>query len=143
MEVISKQMFIELLKFKPHSLIGSQIIYDNRPQIIHDVSLSGDRIFLEKGVLGNGWFPADSVGEEVVIEKDVRQAARNAKLFTVAAVTKDIESILNRIGQPESETSKSLFEIVTALNKEVLELRLKIEEMELKEKNYEYKEEKP
>ncbi len=40
--------------------------------------------------------------------------------------------LLKYVGQPTSQQSKSLFEIVTALNKELLELKLKINEMELK-----------
>ena len=39
------------------------------------------------------------------------------------------------VGQPGSERTKCLFEIVEALNKEVLELKFKIEEME-KSKTY-------
>ena len=45
-----------------------------------------------------------------------------------------IRILENRVGQPDSEQSKSLFEIVTALNKDLLELKLKIKEMELTEK---------
>lgn len=45
-----------------------------------------------------------------------------------------IRNLEKYVGQPGSEQSKPLFEIVAALNKELLELRLKIEEMELKEK---------
>lgn len=48
-----------------------------------------------------------------------------------------IRNLEKSVGQPDSEHSKSLFEIVAALNKELLEFRLKIEEMELKEKHYE------
>ena len=48
-----------------------------------------------------------------------------------------IRNLEKSVGQPGSEHSKSLFEIVAALNKEVLDLKLKIEEMELKEKHYE------
>lgn len=48
-----------------------------------------------------------------------------------------IRNLEKYVGQPDSEHPKSLFEIVTALNKELLELRLKINEMELKEKHYE------
>lgn len=42
------------------------------------------------------------------------------------------------VGQPTDERTKPLFDIVAALNKEVMELRLKIEEKELKEKGYDY-----
>ena len=48
-----------------------------------------------------------------------------------------IRNLEKSVGQPDTEQSKSLFDIAAALNKEVLELKLKIEEMELKEKNYE------
>lgn len=34
------------------------------------------------------------------------------------------------VGQPNSDQSKSLFDIVASLNKEIVELRLKIEDME-------------
>lgn len=44
-----------------------------------------------------------------------------------------IKTLEKRVGQPGSEQSKPLFEIVEALNRELLELRLKIEELELKE----------
>lgn len=48
-----------------------------------------------------------------------------------------IRNLEKSVGQPDSEQSKPLFEIVAALNKEMLDLKLKIEEMELKEKHYE------
>ncbi len=57
----------------------------------------------------------------------------NSRPFTAASVTKSIETLENRVGQPSSEHPKSLFEIVEALNRELLELRLKIEELESKE----------
>ena len=49
------------------------------------------------------------------------------------SINERLARIEKLIGQPSSENSKSLFEILGALNKEVLELRLKIEEMKLKE----------
>lgn len=46
---------------------------------------------------------------------------------------KRIQNLEKLVGQHGSEESKSLFEIVAGLNKELLELRLKIEYLELKE----------
>lgn len=45
-----------------------------------------------------------------------------------------IRNLEKSVGQPDSEHPKSLYEIVAALNKELLELKLKIKEMELQEK---------
>ncbi len=49
------------------------------------------------------------------------------------SIEKRVETLENRVGQPGSEHPKPLFEIVAALNKDVFELRLKIEELESKE----------
>lgn len=40
------------------------------------------------------------------------------------------------VGQPDSDQSKSLFDIVATLNKELLELRTKIEDKGTTEKNH-------
>lgn len=37
------------------------------------------------------------------------------------------------VGQPDSDQSKPLFDIVAALNKEMLELKLKLEKLESQE----------
>lgn len=44
----------------------------------------------------------------------------------------DIEEIRNLIGQPSSEQTKPLFEIVENLNKEILELRLELSNLKSK-----------
>ncbi len=133
MITISKDTFLKILKFRPLWLIGKQIVYDGHPQRI--VSISGDQIFIDKGTLGKEWFPADSVEDTVVIDTASLTEMNNVKPFSVSTITQSIETLEKPVGQPDSETSKSLFEIVAALKKELLELRLKIDEMELKEKN--------
>lgn len=44
-----------------------------------------------------------------------------------------IRNLEKSVGQPNSDNPKSLFEIVAALNKEVLELRLRVEKLESEE----------
>ncbi len=135
MEVISKKTFLCLLKINPQSLISKQIIYDKMPQTIYDVSVGGDSIFLDKGSTGKEWYPADSVEDPVIIDTD--NLYKNTGIFTVETVTRAIQTLEKHVGQPRSEQSKPLFDIVETLNKEVFELRLKFEEIEVKEKNYE------
>jgi hypothetical protein len=135
MKSLDKDSFLLLLKLRPQWLIAKQIIYDGKTVGILDISMSGDYLHLEGTSTATEWVPASSLGDSVIIDNlpmDYRDGP-----FTVLSITRQIESLENRVGQPGSEPSKSLFEIVAALNTELLELKLKIEEMELKEKNYE------
>lgn len=137
MITVSRDIFLKILKFRPQHLIGTQIIYDKIPQRIYDVSMCGDYIFIDKGTMGKEWFLADSVEDTVVIDTVNPMDIEDIKFFSLSTITKRIEMLENRVGQPDSKQSKPLFEIVTALNKELLELKLKINEMEAKEKNHE------
>lgn len=68
MNIISKSHFLKILKFRPKSLIGRQIIYHKIPQIIYDVSISGDNILLDKSSLGKEWYPVDEVEDHLIID---------------------------------------------------------------------------
>ena len=132
MITVSKYIFKEIAKFRPQWLIGKQIIYDTVTEQIYDVSISGDYIFIDNKNKGKGWVRADRVNDPVIIDTADIKDVHDAKFFSVSTITKSIENLENSVGHPDSEQSKSLFEIVTALNKELLELKLKINEMELK-----------
>ena len=134
MKSFNKESFLLMLKFRPHLLIGKQIIYDKRTVKILDISVSGDYLCLEKESTSIEWKPASSLEDSVIV--DITGFPNASKSFTVASVLGRIEAVENHIGHPSTEQSKPLFEIVAALNKELLELRLKIEDMEVKEKNY-------
>ena len=138
MKSFDKESFLLLLKLRPQWLIGKQIIYDGKTVGIIDISMSGDYLHLESSKPGTEWVPATSLGDSVIIDiVDFPMDTGNSGPFTVHSITRQIESLEKSVGQPGSESSKSLFEIVAALNKEMLDLKLKIEEKELKEKNYE------
>ena len=138
MKSFDKDSFLLLLKLRPQWLIGKQITYDKKTVGILDISMSGDYLHLESSSPGTEWVPASSIGDSVIIDIiDFPMDTGNSGPFTVHSITRQIESLEKRVGQPDSDQSKPLFEIVVALNKEVLELKLKIEEKELKEKNYE------
>ena len=135
MKSFDKESFLLLLKLRPQWLMGKQIIYDGKSVGIVDISVSGDYLHLESSSSATEWVPASKLGNSIVVDNlptDTRE-----DLFTVLSITRWIESLEKSVGQPGSEHSKSLFEIVAALNKEMLDLKLKFEEMELKEKNYE------
>lgn len=134
MRTVSKETFLRVLKFRPQSLIGKEIIYDKCAQKIHDISLSGDYIYLDKGRVGKEWFPADSIDDPVVIDEIDLSWWDKGKIFTVKTVTEDIETLKKLIGQPlNGDHSLSLFEIVDAQNKRIAELRQYIDAMEQKE----------
>jgi len=135
MKSFDKESFLLLLKLRPQWLMGKQIIYDGNSVGIVDISVSGDYLHLKSSSSFTEWVPASKLGNSIVVDNfpmDTREEP-----FTVLSITRWIESLEKSVGQPDSEQSKPLFEIVTALNKELLELRLKINEMELKEKHYE------
>lgn len=129
MITVSKDTFLQILKSRPQWLTGKQIIYDGQLQKIDNVSVSGDYIFIDKGTLGKGWFPANSVEDTVVIDAAFTVDIVDVKPFSVLTLAQSIETLEKLVGRPDSETSKSLFEIVAALNRELLELRLKVEEI--------------
>ncbi len=74
------------------------------------------------------WVPVSCLGESVIV--DFPEDIWKSRLFTVNSVTKSMETLEKLVGHPSGEHTKPLFEIVAALNKEVMELRLKIEKME-------------
>lgn len=138
MKTVSKETFLRILKFRPLSLIGKEIIYDKKSQRIADISLSGDYILLDKEDVE--WFPANSVDDYVVINglglEDWELGSiiyTSGKIFTVKTFTENIETLKKLVGQPADEKSLSLFEIVEALHKRVAELRQYIEKMEAKD----------
>lgn len=126
MDTIDKRTFLEVLKIKPQSVIGKEIIYSVKPVRILDVSIGGDRLLLESSSTERTWVLASGVDDNVII--DTFRDVRNAKPFTVLSLTQSIKALEELVGQPGSRHPKPLFEIVEALNKELLELRLKIEE---------------
>lgn len=76
----------------------------------------------------SSWVPASKLGNSIVVDNlpsDTREEP-----FTVLSITRWIGSLQKLVGQPDSEQTKPLFEIVEALNKELLELRLKVEKLE-------------
>ena len=101
MITVSKDTFLQILKFRPLWLIGKQIIYDGHPQKINDVSVSGDHIFIEKGTLGKEWFPADGVEDTVVIDAASTKGIGDVKLISVSSLTQSIETLEKLVGQPE------------------------------------------
>lgn len=138
MKSLDKESFLLLLKLRPQWLIGKQIIYDGKTAGIVDISVSGDYLHLENSdAPATEWVPVSSIGDSVVIDIIDFSMDTGKDPFTVLSITRWIESLEKSVGQPDSEQSKPLFEIVAALNKELLDLKLKFEEMELKEKNYE------
>ena len=74
------------------------------------------------------------VGDTVIIDLD---DLSGNKRFTVISITSNIDTLEKLVGHHGSEQTKPLFEIVEALNHEILELKFKIEEIKSKEKNYE------
>jgi len=160
MKSLDKESFLLLLKLRPQWLMGRQIIYDGKTVGILDISVSGDYLHLENSdTPATEWVPVSSIGDSVVIDIIDFSMDTGKDPFTVLSITRWIESLEKSVGQPDSEQSKSLFEIVAALNKEMLALNLKFKdfltlhvnftrsellalnlkfkEMELKEKNYE------
>ncbi len=135
MKSFDKESFLLLLKLRPQWLLGRQIAYDGKTVGIVDISVSGDYLHLESSSQATEWVPAKNLGNNIVVDNLPMDTKEEP--FTVLSITRWIESLEKSVGQPDTEQSKSLFEIVAALNKELLELRLKIDEKELKEKNYE------
>lgn len=128
MKSIEKESFLLLLKFKPQLQIGKQIIYDDETVNILDVSIGGDYLLLEDPGIRIRWVSTSKLGDRVVIDtNNPAENNRSSDIFTVKLITTQIETLEKHVGQPGSEQSKSLFDIVAALNKELLELRLKIE----------------
>lgn len=131
MKSFDKEEFLLLLKLRPQWLMGKKITYNNKIVGIIDISVSGDYLHLESSSSATEWVPASKLGNSIVVDNlpmDTREEP-----FTVLSITRWIESLQKSVGQPDSEQSKPLFEIVAALNKELLDLKLKFEEMELKE----------
>ena len=138
MKSLDKDSFLLLLKLRPQWLMGKQITYDGKTAGIVDISVSGDYLDLEySGAPATEWVPASSLGDSIGVDIFDFPTDTGKGPFTVLSITRWIESLQKYVGQPDSEQSKPLFEIVEALNKEMLHLKLKFEEMELKEKNYE------
>ena len=137
MKSFDKESFLLLLKLRPQWLMGKKITYNNNIAGIVDISVSGDYLHLESSNAGTEWVPASSLGDSIVVDVIGYPTDTGMDPFTVLSITRWIESLQKYVGQPDSEQSKPLFEIVEALNKEMLHLKLKFEEMELKEKNYE------
>lgn len=135
MKSFDKDSFLLLLKLRPQGLIGRQIIYNRETVEILDISVSGDYLRLVDSSSVTKWVPASSLGDRIVVDIVDLSMDTGKVTFTVLSITRWIGSLEKSVGQPDSEQSKSLFEIVTALNKELLELKLKIKEMELKEQN--------
>lgn len=136
MKSFDKESFLLLLRVRPQWLIGKQIIYDKQTVNILDISVSGDYLHLESSGVSTKWVPASSLGDSIVIDMiNFPNDTGNSRPFTAASLTNSIETLENRVGQPGSEHPKPLFEIVEAINKEVFELRQKIEEIELKIEN--------
>lgn len=128
MKSFDKESFLLLLKVRPKCLLGKQIIYNGRTVGIVDISVSGDYLHLEGSSPATEWVPATSLGDSIVIDMiDFPKDFGNSRPFTAASLTNSIETLENHVGQPGSEHPKPLFEIVASLNKEVFELRQKIE----------------
>lgn len=131
MIAVNKNAFLKIAKFRPQWLIGKQITYNKQIVSILDISMSGDALQLNS----NGdieWVTASSFGDNMVVDVVDFPTDTGIDPFTVLSITKSIESLEKLVGQPDSENSKPLYEIVAALSKEVLHLKLKIEEMEKK-----------
>jgi len=133
MKSFDKESFLLLLKLRPQWLMGRQIIYDRKTVGIVDISVSGDYLHLERSSSATEWVPASSLGDSIVVDIVGFPMDTGKGPFTVLSITRWIESLEKYVGQPDSEQSKSLFEIVTSLNTEMLHLKLKFKEMELKE----------
>lgn len=128
MESFGKESFLLLLKLRPQWLMGKQIIYDGKSVGIIDISVSGDYLHLESLSMATEWVPANKLGNSIVVDNlpsDTREEP-----FTVLSITRWIDTLEKYVGQPGSEQTKPLFEIVAALNKELLELRIKVEKSE-------------
>jgi len=134
MKSVEKESFLLLLKVRPGLLIGKEIIYKEKTVKILDVSVGGDFMFLESISTSRSWEPVDGLGDTVIVDVDDFPVTKNNR-FTVVSLTSNIDTLEKLIGQPGSEQTKCLFEIVEALNKEVLELKFKIREIE-KSKTY-------
>jgi len=126
---LSKGDFLLILKVNPLLLIDKLITYGGRSYRILDVSLGGDHFLIEIPSTARSWVLANGVGDPVVIED---YPLRSTK-FTASSLNSSIETLYKLLGQPGSEQTKCLFEIVEALNKEMLELKFKIEEIQSKE----------
>jgi len=131
MKSFDKESFLLLLKLRPQWFMGKKITYNNKIVGIVDISVSGDYLHLETSSSATSWVPASSLGDNIVI--DSLSMDSSADPFTVLSITRWIESLEKYVGQPDSEQSKPLFEIVEALNKDLLELRLKVEKLESEE----------
>lgn len=128
MESFDKESFLLLLKLRPQWLMGKQIIHDGKSVAILDISVSGDYLHLESLSMATEWVPASKLGNSIVV--DYLPSDPRADPFTVLSITRWIGSLEKYVGQPDSEQKKPLFEIVEALNKELLELRMKVEKLE-------------
>lgn len=131
MESFDIDSFLLLLRVRPKMLLDMQIIYKGKTVRILDISVSGDYIFIERVTSVNAWVLASSLENPVIVDSlnDTSPAVK----FTIKSISTLFDSLNNRIGQPGSEQTKCLFEIVETLNKEVLELKFKIEEIQSKE----------
>lgn len=131
MKSFDKESFLLLLKLRPQWLMGKQIIYDGKSVAILDISVSGDYLHLESSSSATEWVQASKLGNSIVVDNlpmDTREEP-----FTVLSITRWIGSLEKYVGQPDSEQTKPLFEIVEALNKELLELKMKVEKLESEE----------
>lgn len=134
MRYMDKESFLLLLKLRPGLLLGREIIHNKNPHEILDISMSGDYLYLKGIAEYPEWVLASKLGEGIVIDElAFFTSGDKSGRFTVASLTEQIETLEKHVGQPSSDQSKPLFDIVAALNKELLELRLKFENMESKE----------
>lgn len=127
MKTFTKEEFLWLVRVRPLRLIGKEIIYKDRSAKIIDITVSGDYLFLEYISTRKVWEPVGGVGESVTVD-EVEFPADAGKPFTVASLTSSLGTLEKLVGQPGSASVKSLFEIVEALNKDMLGLKLKFEE---------------
>lgn len=134
MKSFDKESFLLLLKIRPQWLMGKQITYDGKTVGIVDISVSGDYLHLENSdAPATEWVPVSSIGDSVVIDIIDFSMDTGKDPFTVLSITRWIESLEKYVGQPDSEQSKPLYDIVAALNKEILELKLRVEKLESEE----------
>jgi hypothetical protein len=136
MRTISKEVFLKWAKFKPLSLIGTEIIFKTNPCKICDISVSGDSIFIKHPILKTSeWCSVNDVDDIVVINKPEDKPYHRVETFTFGNLNRHIEKLDRYVGRPTDDNIKSLFEQVDSLNKEVLELRLKIDGQTTQEKD--------
>lgn len=133
MQAYAKENFLGIIKINPKYLLGKQIIYEYKTAKILDITIDGGLLLIEYISRQRNWITASSLDSTVVV--DTIDTPTVADSFTIGTVSKDISLLKEYVGNPGSEPIKPLYDIVAVLNKELLELKLKIEEME-KSKTY-------